>query len=469
VKVTTETLPERQVLLQIEVDDDQHAEAMESAYKKLAPRVQIPGFRPGKAPRPLIEKQLGRHRLLDEAMDILLPKVYREALDDQELDPVAQPSVELVSHEPLVFKATVPLQPLVDLEDYKSLRVPRETVEVKEERIEEAIDELRRRYGTIEPVERSAQKGDIIRGDLRAESDGNVLYDQDEIEYRLTDESLVSLPGLADAVVGLKKGDEVEKSVEAPEDFADTRLAGKTVNYKLKVHDVKEEKSANLDDAFAKEVGEGFDTVKALRERVHEDMEKAETEAELRRYETAVVDALADRAKLEYPAVMLEHEIDHMLEDQANLDPRDPRAQEMYLQRLGKSEEEVRNLVREDALQRLRRSLVLSEFAKAENITVEDSDVDAELQEMAGTAGEQSEAILRLFDNENGRDTLRRSLLTRKTLARLVEIAGADGAAEPKTKAQDRRPKSRRSSPRTAQTEEEAPEGTEAPVSQEKE
>ena len=134
-KVTTETLPERQVLLQIEVDDDQHAEAMESAYKKLAPRVQIPGFRPGKAPRPLIEKQLGRHRLLDEAMDILLPKVYREALDEQELDPVAQPSVELVSHEPLVFKATVPLQPLVDLDDYNSLRLPREKVEelLKEE------------------------------------------------------------------------------------------------------------------------------------------------------------------------------------------------------------------------------------------------------------------------------------------------------------------------------------------------
>jgi len=148
VKVTSETLPERQVRLQIEVDAERHARAMEEAYRRLAPRVQIRGFRPGKAPRPLIEKQLGRHRLLDEALDILLPDVYREAIDEQDLSPVANPSVELVSHEPLVFSATVPLQPVIDLGDYTSLRLPREKPTVSDEQMEEAITDLRRRYGT---------------------------------------------------------------------------------------------------------------------------------------------------------------------------------------------------------------------------------------------------------------------------------------------------------------------------------
>jgi len=451
VKVTTEELPERQVKLQIEVDEERHANAIEAAYKKLAPRVQIPGFRPGKAPRPLIEKQIGRHRLLDEAMDILVPQVYREVLEEQDITPVGQPSVELVSHEPLVFTATVPLQPIVDLGDYRSLRLPREEVKVKDEQVDEAIEDLRRRYGTIEPVDRPAQKGDIIRGSVRAETEDSVIFSADDIEFRLTDASLTSLPGLADVIVGLKKGDDVTRAVDVPKDHEGKSIAGKTVTYRVQVDEVKEEKLAPLNDDFAKEVGEGFETLLALRAHVREDIEKAESEAALRQYELAVVDALVDRAKLEYPAVLVEHEIDHILEDQANLDPRDPRAQLLYLQRLNKTEQEVRDSVREEATRRLRRSLVLSEFAKAENISVEDSDVDAEIDSMAASAGEQAEAIRRLFANEAARESLARSLHTRRTLARLVEIAsqrdGEEAAAEKKPA------KQRRAAPRRADAE----------------
>jgi trigger factor len=447
-KVTTEELPERQVKLQIEVDDQRHAQAIETAYKKLAPRVQIPGFRPGKAPRPLIEKQLGRHRLLDEAMDLLVPAVYREVLEEHEINPVAQPSVELVSHEPLVFTATVPLQPVVELNDYKALRLPREEVSVKDEQVEEALDELRRRYGTIEPVDRKAKKGDIVRGSVTATADDASIFSTDDIEYRLTEESLASLPGFLDAVVGLKKGDDVTKTHDAPAELEDARVAGKTITYKIKVEDVKEEKLAKLDDDFAKEVGEGFETLLALRAKIREDIEKAETETNLREYELKVVDALADQAALEYPSVMIEHEIDHILEDQANLDPRDPRAQLLYLQRLNKTEEEVRDSVREEATSRLRRSLVLSKFAEAEDVSVADSDIETELETISSSAGDQADAIRQLFNNDSARDSLARTLHTRRTLARLVELASqSDGkAATPKGPA-----KPRRTGPRNAQ------------------
>ncbi|HLF79610.1 MAG TPA: trigger factor [Dehalococcoidia bacterium] len=448
-KVTAETLPERQVKLQIEVDDERHAGAMEKAYRKLAPRVQIPGFRPGKAPRPLIEKQIGHHRLLDEAMDLLLPEVYKEALEEQDLNPVAGPSVELVSHEPLVFSATVPLQPVVDLGEYQSIKLPKPKVEVTDEQVETSLTELRRRYGAIEPVERAAQKGDIIRGDLNAEADAAVIYNGDEIEFRLTDEALVSLPGLVDVVAGLKKGDEVEKTAEAPADFQDERLAGKTITYKVKVSEVKEERLAEANDEFAKEVGEGFDSLQALKDRIRQDIENAETEAATRTLETEAVDALVEKASIDYPAVMVEHEVDHVLEDQANLDPRDPRAVELYLQRMGKSEEEVRDSVKDDAARRLRRSLVLSQFAEAENITVDDADVEAEIETMASTAGEQADAFRKLFDSEGARDSLKRSMLTRKTLARLVEVVGTDAeqpAAEEKPARRAAKP--RRSAPR---------------------
>jgi trigger factor len=216
VKVTTEELPERQVKLQIEVDDERHNEAIEKAYRKLAPRVQIPGFRAGKAPRPLIEKQLGRHRLLDEAMDIVIPDVYREALEENAITPVAQPTVELVSHEPLVFTATVPLEPIVDLGDYNALRVPREAVTIEDKQVDDAVEDLRKRNGTIEPVNRKAKKGDIISGSVNAKAGDLSIFAADDIEFRVTDESLQSLPGFIDVVVGLKKGDEVTITSRRP-------------------------------------------------------------------------------------------------------------------------------------------------------------------------------------------------------------------------------------------------------------
>ena len=255
-KVTTEELPERQVKLQIEVDDERHNQAIETAYKKLAPQVQIPGFRPGKAPRPLIEKQLGRHRLLDEAMDIVVPVAYREALEENSITPVAQPTVELVSHEPLVFTATVPLEPLVDLGDYMSLRVPREPVKVEDKQVDDAVEDLRKRHGTIEPVTRKAKKGDIISGSINAKAGDLSVFAADDIEFRVTDEALQSLPGFIDVVAGLRKGDEVTQSVEAPADHSDENIAGKTMTYVVKVNEVKEEKLARLDDDFAREAGD---------------------------------------------------------------------------------------------------------------------------------------------------------------------------------------------------------------------
>jgi len=454
VKVTTEELPERQVKLQIEVDDERHSQAIETAYKKLAPKVQIPGFRAGKAPRPLIEKQLGRHRLLDEAMDIVVPDAYREAIEEAAITPVAQPSVELVSHEPLVFTATVPLQPIVEVNDYASLRVPREEVKIEDKQVDETLADLQRRNGIIEPVERKAKKGDVLTGSVSARAGDLSIFSADDIEFRVTEESLQSLPGFIGVVTGLKKGDEVTKTFEAPADHSDENIAGKTMTYVVKVAEVKEEKLPPLDDDFARLIGDGYETLLALRAKIREDIEKAEAEAALRSYETLAVDALVDLSSIEYAPQMLEHEIDHLLEDQSNLDPRDPRAQLLYLQRMSKSEEEVRDSVREEALLRLKRSLVLSHFAEAENITVEDSDIDAEVETMAGSAGDQSDMLRQLFGGQEARDSLARTLHTRKTLARLVEItsqAGGKATAKKTARATAKKPAAKpRKAPRKA-------------------
>jgi len=447
VKVTTEELPARQVRLEIEVDDAQQADAMEKAYKKLAPRVQIRGFRPGKAPRTLIEKQLGHHRILHEAVDILLPEVYAQALKDQDITPVGQPTIEEFDDEavPLKFKAVVPLQPVIELGDYKSIRVAKDPVTVDEKRIEETITSLRRQYGTVEPVERAAQEGDRVSASVTAKVEDATIYQDEDVEFRLLPD--LGLPGMFDAVVGMKKGEEKQSTATLPEDFSDSRYAGKEVHYDIKVSEVKEEKLADMDDAFAQGVGEGFENVKALEERIRGDIEKGEQDAATNKLQTEAVDALVEAATLDFPGVLVEHEIDHILEDQANLDPRDPTAQQLYLSRLGKSEEEVRETVRPDAEARLKRSLVLSKFADAENIVVEDSDVEAEIDTMLSGAGEQASQLRALFDNEQARESIKRTLLTRRTLERLAELVGTDAA--PATKAPARRA---RKAPRSTET-----------------
>jgi trigger factor len=380
-------------------------------------------------------------------MDIVVPVAYREALEENDITPVAQPTVELVSHEPLVFTATVPLMPVVDLGDHESLRVPREAVKIEDKQIQDALEDLRKRHAVIEPVSRKAKKGDIISGSVSAKAGDLSIFAADDIEFRAVDEALQSLPGFIDIVTGLKKGDEVTKTVEAPADHSDENIAGKTMTYVVKVNEVKEENLPKLDDDFAKEAGD-YETLLALRAKIREDIEKAENDANLRAYETAVVDALADQAKIDYPAIMVEHEIDHILQDQANLDPRDPRSQLLYLQRMNKSEEEVRESVREEATTRLKRSLVLSHFAEAENINVEDADVDAELESMASSAGEQADFVRQLFGGDEARETLARNLHTRRTLERLVEIAGRDARSAALAK---KPAKPRRTAPRKAE------------------
>jgi trigger factor len=193
--------------------------------------------------------------------------------------------------------------------------------------------------------------------------------------------------------------------------------------------------------------------VKALEERIRGYIEKGEQDAATSKLQSEAVDALVAAATLEYPDVLVEHEIDHILEDQANLPATDPTAQQLYLARLGKSEEEVRASVREDAEARLKRSLVLSKFADAENIVVEDADIESEIDTMLSGAGEQAAQLRPLFDNEQTRESMKRTLLTRKTLERLAELVGSDAAAAPAAKAPARRT---RKAPRSAEGEAES-------------
>jgi trigger factor len=252
-----------------------------------------------------------------------------------------------------------------------------------------------------------------------------------DADFQLTEGRQISFPGFSEAFLGHAKGDEFEFEVPVPDDVSDEKLRGGQAHYRVQIKETKEVVLPALDDEFARQVGEGFDSLAALRTRVESDIREAlEREAE-HQYHDQVVDLLAERAQLEYPSVLAEREVERLLRDQAGASSgtaRDAEQLERYLRQLGKPEEEIRAELRPVAERRVRRSLVLSEVAEAEHIEVTGEEVESEIERLASGAGPQADELRRLFSAERAKDSLRRSLVTKKTLERLVEIASADGA-----------------------------------------
>jgi trigger factor len=436
VKVSAQKIPDSQVVLEIEVEPERVEKALDRAYRQLVNRTRVPGFRPGKAPRALLERYLGRDALMRQALDRLVPEVYQEAARQEDVEPIDLAELEVVTTEPLVVKATVPVRPTVDLGDYRQVRVPQEPVEVPQERVEQALEDLRHRYAVLEPVDRPVQWGDILRADVAGAVGDITIVDQKDVEFQLREGQTVSLPGFAERLIGLAKGVEIEAEVPVPADFSDQRLAGGTARYRVLIHEIKEERLPPLDDGFARQVGEGFSSLSALRERIESDIRQVEEEVALHRYHDQVLAAVEERATLEFPPVLVDREVERLLRDEKMASGSGPgRAAggsdvERHLRVQGKSEEELRQELRPLAVERVRRSLILTQVAEAENIDVSDAEIDQEVERLVSSAGPQAEEVRRLFVGDDGRDALRRRLLARGTLDRLVSIASDEGAAD---------------------------------------
>ena len=421
-KVTLERLPESRVQLQIEIDDERLEKSLDSAYKRIAQKNRFPGFRPGKAPRPIVERAVGREGLIREALDKLVPAAYNEALETENVDAIGQPELEIEQLEPVKFTATVPIRPTVSLNDYRAIRVEPETVEVTGEMVEEQLLLLRRRHATQVPVDRAIQWDDILIADVKAaEDDGNQFLDDENAEFPLREGKVLFVPGLAEAFLGMKKGDEKTFDIAIPEDFHIEQLRGKTATFTLTIHEVKEEQLPEADDEFANSVNaEEFPDLATLRAGIESDMRASlENDAESK-YRSAAVEKLVEGATLEYPRVLVEHEIDHLVREAMG---NNQQQYQMYLQQLGRSEADFRETWREAADMRLRRSLVLSELAEAEGLDVSAEEIEEELDTLVAPMGDDAARFRQMFATEEGVSTIRRNLLSRKTLDRLAAIA----------------------------------------------
>lgn len=423
-KVSSERIPESQVVLEIEVEPERLERSLERAYRRLAQKAEVPGFRRGKAPAHMLERYLGRDAVMQEALGLLIPEVYNQAIEEENIDAIDRPSIEVVQEEPLILKATVPVRPSVDLGEYREVRVEREPVRVSEEQVDEEIEELRHRYAILEPVDRPLQTGDMVRADIRVSVDGRSVFSEDDAEFRLRQGAPVLLPGFAEQLPGSEKGVEREFSIDVPQDYPQRPLAGKSCLCKVLVKEIKEEKLAELDDAFAAIVGEGFPSLEALRERLESDVrQSAEQEADAR-YREKVVDGVVAGASVEFPPVLAEREMEQLLRER--LSASGAGDIERYLRQVGRSEEELRQELRLQAVERIQNSLVLGKVAEVEGISVGKEDIDAEIERLAASSGPRADEMRKVFSSAGAREALKRSLFTRKTVERLVAIASGD-------------------------------------------
>ena len=440
--VTAERLPRSLVSLEIEVEPDRLEASMKKVINKLSQQVRIPGFRPGKAPREIVERTVGQPLLLQEAIEDLLPSVYNEALETEEIEAIDQPEIELKSTEPLVVQATVPVRPTIEIGAYEALRVPREEPSAGKTETEEALTELRRRYATLEPVDRPVEWNDTVRIDMSVSVEGqDEPHVEEGAEFAVTEGGIVSLPGFLDQLIGLERGGPHEFSFDLPEDYQAEDLAGKTASYSVQLLEVKQEILPDLDDDFARSLDEeGIENLEELQERVSEGVREQIEAVHQLNYREEVVDLLLATAELDYPEVLVEREIDRLVDEQSQHAAHEREDFERWLQAIGRTEEEVRDALREQADLIVRRGLVLSEFAVREEIAATDEEIGERIDEVveqasAGTTDLEQRARVRgMFDTEQMRASLRERLISERALERLIEIASQeDEELEPRS------------------------------------
>ena len=413
------------VTLKITVDNNKFEEAVNKAYNKTKGKYNIPGFRKGKAPKVVIETQYGKGVFYNDAIDMLFPEVYPEAIKELNIDPIDRPDLdieEISKDNGLVMVVNVEVKPEFELGAYKGIEISKVDNTVSEEDVEARLNEMVNRNARLTSVEDKAlENGDTAVIDFEGFENGVAFEGGKGENYNLVIGSNTFIPGFEDQLVGKKAGEEVEVNVTFPETYHAENLAGKPVVFNVKVNDVKVKEVRALDDEFAKDTTE-FETLAELRADVKaklEEQAKNAADAEMR---NALVEKVSANTEVEVPEAMVQHQIDNMLMELNYQLQYQGLNLEQLLQMTGRGLDELREERRADAERLVKSSLVLEAIAEKENVEVNDADVDAELEKMAAMYNMEVEKIkssLRETDIED----IKGQIKIRKTLDLLVENA----------------------------------------------
>ncbi|AIF66990.1 trigger factor [Terribacillus saccharophilus] len=410
-------------ILTITLSPEELDGALDQAFQKVVKQVQVPGFRKGRVPRKIFEQRFGVESLYQDAIDIVLPGAYMNAVEETGIEPVAQPDVDLEQIEQgkeLIFKATVAIKPEVELGDYKGLEVEAEDTTVTDEDVEKEIDALRNRQAELVVKEEgSAAEGDTVVIDFEGFVDGEAFEGGKAENHSLEIGSGSFIPGFEEQLVGKESGSESDITVTFPEEYHAAELAGKEAVFKVKIHEIKAKELPELDDEFAKDVDEEVESLDALREKTKNRLQEEKTTAAENNKREQLINLATDNAKVEVPDAMVDTELDRMVREFEQRLQMQGMTLEMYAQFSGQDEAALREQMKEDAGKRVKTNLTLEAIAQAENVEVTDEDVSTELDKMAEMYQTDKEQLTQMLGGNT--DAIKDDLKFQKAIDVLVD------------------------------------------------
>jgi trigger factor len=422
-QITRTPAPKSSVQLQIELPPDRLDRALDAAVRALARRTRIPGFRPGKAPRPVLERHLGPGVVLDEAVEHLMQDAYRDALVQEGILPLTNADVEVVQAEegkPLIFKATVPVRPEVTLGDYQHFNFKPELDTIDDARIDQVVEELRDQNATLSPVEeRGAQDGDYAVISFVGTKDGQPFEGgtSERMPLILGQERLI--PGFEANLVGLTVGDTTEFDITFPDDYGEGSLAGQVAHFSVELKELREKILPDLDDDFLASLGD-FASVDALRSDVRRRLEANALDRARHGFADRIIEYAVANATVELPDVLIDQEVEVMHDEFKGSLARQGIGEDAYLKAVEKTTEDLHADFRPNAEKRVKTLLVLSKVADIEGVEVPDSDVEAEVaqgrERYAGDA-----RLTEYFESERGRSFIRSTLRRSRVVETLID------------------------------------------------
>ncbi|GBZ02196.1 TPA: trigger factor [Staphylococcus aureus] len=374
-------------LLTVTVPAEKVNKALDQAFKKVVKQINVPGFRKGKVPRPIFEQRFGVEALYQDAIDILLPDAYGEAIDETDIKPVAQPEVSVTQIEKgkdFIFEATVTVEPEVKLGDYKGLEIEKQETELSDDELQEAIDHsLGHLAEMVVKEDGVVENGDTVNIDFSGSVDGEEFEGGQAEGYDLEIGSGSFIPGFEEQLEGMKVDEEKDVVVTFPEEYHAEELAGKEATFKTKVKEIKFKEVPELTDEIANELDAEANTVDEYKENLRKRLaEQKATDAENVEKEEAITKA-TDNTTIDIPEAMVNTELDRMVSEFAQRIQQQGLDLQTYFQISGQDESQLREQMKDDAEQRVKTNLTLTAIAEAEKIEATDEDIDKELEKMS--------------------------------------------------------------------------------------
>ena len=425
-----EKLEKSRVALTIEVGAEEFEAAVNKAYLKMRGKMNIPGFRPGKAPRKMIESMYGAEVFYEEAVNAVLPDAYESAVDEQKLEVVGYPQVEIesVGKEGAVFKCTVAVYPEVELGQYKGLEAVKAEVKVMAADVNARLKEMADRNSRLVAVERAVKKGDTANIDFEGFDNGVAFEGGKGDAFDLEIGSGSFVPGFEDQLIGMKAGEEKDIDITFPENYT-PELAGKPVVFHVKVNEVKVKELPAIDDEFAKDVSE-FDTLKELKADIKKKMIEERTTAAQRAFEDVLMTKVAEGVKADIPEEMIELQAQQLVYGFKQQLAAQGIPYDQYLKMTGMEEAKIMADAKEPAANQVKMDLAIRAIIKAEGLEVSDEEVEAEMKNVADKYGMDLDTVKKYLRAEDVKEQVMREKV-------IKVVADSAKAVAPETKEEE--------------------------------